>query len=93
MENQNYSTTHCGLVFAGFIKFLGPYYMLLITKRRKIGAIRGHAVYAISKSEMIPLPNSSVLSSVTDSRNETRSFVHFACRFTYFIASPPKYCT
>ncbi|XP_044463906.1 phosphoinositide phosphatase SAC3-like isoform X2 [Mangifera indica] len=46
--------------------------MLLITKRRHIGAIRGHNVYAVSKTEMIPLPNSSVQCSLTDSRNESR---------------------
>lgn len=46
--------------------------MLLITKRRKIGAINGHTVYAISKSEMIPLPNSSVQSNIANSRNENR---------------------
>ncbi|XP_019463550.1 PREDICTED: phosphoinositide phosphatase SAC3-like isoform X2 [Lupinus angustifolius] len=63
-------TTCYGIV--GFIKFLGPYYMLLITKRRKIGAICGHAVYAVSKSEMIPLPNSSVWSNIINSKNENR---------------------
>ncbi|KAL6226847.1 hypothetical protein ACLB2K_000807 [Fragaria x ananassa] len=65
---------NCGavVVVVGFIKFLGPYYMLLITKRRKIGDIRGHAVYGISKSEMIPLPNSSVQCSMSDSRDENR---------------------
>uniref|UniRef100_A0A2P2MCH1 SAC domain-containing protein n=1 Tax=Rhizophora mucronata TaxID=61149 RepID=A0A2P2MCH1_RHIMU len=56
----------------GFIKFLGPYYMLLITRRRQIGAICGHGVYAISKSAMIPLPNSSVRSDISDSKNENR---------------------
>ncbi|KAH9804824.1 phosphoinositide phosphatase SAC3 [Citrus sinensis] len=40
-------TTCYGIV--GFIKFLGPYYMLIITKRRRIGAICGHNVYAVSK--------------------------------------------
>ncbi|KAF7836841.1 phosphoinositide phosphatase SAC3 isoform X1 [Senna tora] len=63
-------TTCYGIV--GFIKFLGPYYMLLITKRRRIGAICGHAVYAVSKSEMIPLPNSSVRSSIANSKIENR---------------------
>ncbi|KAJ7957243.1 Phosphoinositide phosphatase family protein [Quillaja saponaria] len=63
-------TTCYGIV--GFIKFLGPYYMLLITKRRQIGAICGHSVYAVSKSEMIPLLNSSVRSSLANSRNENR---------------------
>ncbi|GMI94942.1 suppressor of actin 4 [Hibiscus trionum] len=56
----------------GFIKFLGPYYMLLITKRRRIGAICGHNVYAVSKSEMIPLPNSTVNPGISDIRNENR---------------------
>ncbi|GAB4853691.1 actin cytoskeleton and mitosis protein [Ancistrocladus abbreviatus] len=63
-------TTCYGIV--GFIKFLGPYYMLLITKRRQIGAICGHMVYAISKSEMIPLPYSVVQSSMADDKNENR---------------------
>ncbi|KAL3598565.1 hypothetical protein D5086_006483 [Populus alba] len=56
----------------GFIKFLGPYYMLLITKRRKIGAICGHTVYSITKSEMIPIPNSTVQSNMANSKNENR---------------------
>ncbi|XP_059431906.1 phosphoinositide phosphatase SAC3 [Corylus avellana] len=63
-------TTCYGIV--GFIKFLGPYYMLIITKRRQIGAICGHNVYAISKSAMIPLPNSTVWSSIANSKNENR---------------------
>ncbi|CAI9760554.1 unnamed protein product [Fraxinus pennsylvanica] len=56
----------------GFIKFLGPYYILLITKRRKIGSICGHNVYAISKSEIIPLQNSVVTSSMVNCKNENR---------------------
>ncbi|KAJ8441004.1 LOW QUALITY PROTEIN: hypothetical protein Cgig2_021368 [Carnegiea gigantea] len=63
-------TTCYGIV--GFIKFLGPYYMLLITKRRQIGVICGHTIYAISKSEMIPLSNSTQSASIEDSRNENR---------------------
>ncbi|KAF8025928.1 hypothetical protein BT93_F2685 [Corymbia citriodora subsp. variegata] len=63
-------TTCYGII--GFIKFLGPYYMLLITKRREIGAICGEKVYAISKSEMIPLPNSTVRSSLPKWSDEER---------------------
>ncbi|KAK3007051.1 hypothetical protein RJ639_017070 [Escallonia herrerae] len=58
-------TTCYGIV--GFVKFLGPYYMLLITERHQIGAICGHTVYAISKSEMIAFPD-----SVVRSKNEDR---------------------
>lgn len=68
------------MCFLGFIKFLGPYYMLIITKRRQIGAICGHNVYAVSKCEIIPLPNSSVQSTITNSENENRSFVSSACK-------------
>ncbi|KAL8150797.1 hypothetical protein V2J09_020605 [Rumex salicifolius] len=63
-------TTCYGIV--GFIKFLGPYYMLLITKRRQIGAIWGHPVYAISKSEMFSLANSVVPSNMADAKDENR---------------------
>ena len=39
-------------VVSGFIKFLGPYYMLVITERREIGEICGHRVHEVSKSEI-----------------------------------------
>ncbi|KAJ7942466.1 Phosphoinositide phosphatase [Quillaja saponaria] len=63
-------TTCYGII--GFIKFLEPYYMLLITKRRKIGAICGHTIYAITKNEMIPIPHSTVRSKVAYSKDENR---------------------
>lgn len=63
-------TTCYGVI--GFIKFFGPYYMMLITKRRVIGSICGHTIYALSKSEIVPLPNPAVCSDVVNSRNENR---------------------
>lgn len=69
-----------GIYFClGFIKFLEPYYMLLITKRRKIGTICGHTIYAITKSEMVPVPHASVRSKLAFSKDENRSLVNFAC--------------
>ncbi|KAI4331329.1 hypothetical protein MLD38_029522 [Melastoma candidum] len=56
----------------GFIKFLGPYYMLIITKRRKIGTICGHAVYSIAKREMIQIPNTHAKSNMDFVKNENR---------------------
>lgn len=56
----------------GFIKFLGPYYMLLITKRRQIGAICGHNIYAVCKSEIIPLSNSTAWANTVNSKIENR---------------------
>ncbi|KAJ0772273.1 putative SAC domain, polyphosphoinositide phosphatase Fig4 [Helianthus annuus] len=66
----NFLTTCYGIV--GFVKFLGPYYMLLITQRRLIGSIGGHAVYAISKTEMIPLSDFVTLSDSTTFTHENR---------------------
>ncbi|XP_026441021.1 phosphoinositide phosphatase SAC2-like [Papaver somniferum] len=59
-------TTCYGII--GFIKFLGPYYMLIITKRKQIGVIDGHVIYAISKSEMIPIPYHSVQTDKNENR-------------------------
>lgn len=45
----------------GFIRFTGPYYMLLITKRSQVAMIGGHYVYQIDGTELVPLvtgPNS-----------------------------------
>ncbi|KAK8867716.1 Polyphosphoinositide phosphatase [Apiospora arundinis] len=39
----------------GFIKFTGPYYMLLITKKSTVAMIGGHYVYQVDGTELIPL--------------------------------------
>lgn len=39
----------------GFIKFTGPYYMLLITKKSTVAIIGGHYVYQIEGTELVPL--------------------------------------
>jgi hypothetical protein len=39
----------------GFIKFTGPYYMLLITKKSTVAMIGGHYIYQIDGTELIPL--------------------------------------
>lgn len=69
----------------GFVRFLGPYYMLIITQRRKLGSICGHTIYGISKSKMIPVPNSTVRSKLPYSKDENRSFVHSACKCNVYM--------
>lgn len=59
--------------------------MLVITKRRKLGTICGHTIYGISKSKMIPVPNSTVRSNLPYSKDENRSFVHFACKCNMYM--------
>lgn len=43
----------CGLV--GFVKFLDCYYITLVTKKSKVGCIRGHSIYTIKETEMVPI--------------------------------------
>ncbi|KAJ9559938.1 hypothetical protein OSB04_005098 [Centaurea solstitialis] len=69
----------------GFVKFLGPYYMLIITKRKKIGVICGHAVYAITKSAILPIPHATSARNVAYSKNENRSFVNSACKCKMYL--------
>lgn len=71
METVSITLLHFS-VLLGFIKFLGPYYMLLITKRRQIGAICGHNIYAVCKSEIIPLSNSTAWANTVNSKIENR---------------------
>uniref|UniRef100_A0A0D9WMW1 SAC domain-containing protein n=1 Tax=Leersia perrieri TaxID=77586 RepID=A0A0D9WMW1_9ORYZ len=63
--------TNCfGII--GFIKFLGPYYMLIITEQRKIGAIFGHPVYQVTRTAMIELSNSQSKAKFLNSKDEDR---------------------
>ncbi|CAL9085851.1 unnamed protein product [Musa textilis] len=68
-----------GLIFvgkvygiAGCIKFLESYYLILVTKRRQIGCICGHAIYCIDESQLITVPHSSIQSDVAHSKTELR---------------------
>ncbi|CAN8259399.1 unnamed protein product [Cochlearia groenlandica] len=69
-------TTCYGII--GFIRFLEPYYMLIITKRRKLGEICGHTVYGVAKSKIVTIPHSSVLSNVAYSKDE-KSYKRLLC--------------
>ncbi|KAK9726856.1 hypothetical protein RND81_05G241900 [Saponaria officinalis] len=56
----------------GFVRFLGPYYILLITKRKEVGRVCGHPVYSISEYKMIPIPHTNVMSYMNNSERENR---------------------
>ena len=42
----------CGV--CGVIRFLEGYYLILITRRRRVGTLAGHAVYAVEDTEVRP---------------------------------------
>ena len=49
----------------GFIRFTGPYYMMLITKRSQVAIVGGHYVYQVDGTDLISL------STNTSSRNKS----------------------
>ncbi|KAH7315454.1 hypothetical protein KP509_21G050400 [Ceratopteris richardii] len=66
----NFVTKAYGIV--GFIKFLEPYYMILITERKLLGNICGHAIYGIGKSLLLTVPHPSISSKLARIKAETR---------------------
>ncbi|KAI3464346.1 hypothetical protein Pfo_021009 [Paulownia fortunei] len=56
----------------GCIKFMESYYLILVTKRRQIGCICGHAIYSIDESQIITIPHVSVQTDVAHSKTELR---------------------
>ncbi|GAB2271914.1 Phosphoinositide phosphatase sac1 [Dionaea muscipula] len=57
---------------AGCIKFLESYYLILVTKRRQVGCICGHAIYAIEESQLITIPHVSIQTDIAHSKTELR---------------------
>ncbi|XP_047266414.1 phosphatidylinositol-3-phosphatase SAC1-like isoform X2 [Capsicum annuum] len=57
---------------AGCIKFLESHYLVLVTKRRQIGCVCGHAIYSIDESQIIAIPHVSVQTDVAHSKTELR---------------------
>jgi len=52
--------------FIGFVRFLEGYYMVLITKRRRVALIGCHAVFKIEDTCMVYIPNDLVRSAHPD---------------------------
>lgn len=63
------------------------YYLVLVTKRRQIGCICGHVIYAIDESQMITVPHATIQSDAANSKTELRfvSFRGFGLLFSSWI--------
>lgn len=57
---------------AGCVKFLGSYYLILVTKRRQVGIICDHAIYGIEESQILTIPHSTVQTETAHSKAELR---------------------
>lgn len=58
----------------GFVRFLEGYYIVLITKRRRMADIGGHSIYKIEDTNMIYIPNDSVRVTHPDEARYVRIF-------------------
>eukprot|EP00250_Pteridium_aquilinum_P012963 c21049_g1_i3 orf=459-2759(+) len=66
----NFVTKAYGI--AGCVKFLESHYLILVTKRRQVGTICDHAIYAIEESQILTIPHSTVQTETAHSKAELR---------------------
>lgn len=59
----------------GFIRFTGPWYMLLITKRSQIAMIGGHYIYRIDGTELVPVNTHSTSRFKSDQHPEETHYL------------------
>lgn len=69
----------------GFIKFLEGFYIILITKRRKVAVIGHHTIYKIEDTNMVYIPHESVRLLHPDEARYVRMFqnIDLASNFYY----------
>lgn len=70
---------------AGFVCFLEGYYIVLITKRRKMADIGGHSIYKVEDTSMIYIPNDSVRVTHPDEARYFLLFLLFLALFQFFV--------
>ena len=59
---------------AGFVRFLEGYYIVLITKRRKVGVIGQHTIYKIEDTSMLYIPHDTVKEQHSDEQRYLKMF-------------------
>jgi hypothetical protein len=61
-------------VFPGFVRFLEGYYIILVTKRRRVAVIGQHTIYKIEDTSMIYIPSSGIRSYHPDEPRYVKMF-------------------
>ncbi|QSS59941.1 polyphosphoinositide phosphatase Fig4 [Histoplasma capsulatum] len=59
----------------GFIRFTGPYYMILVTRRSQVAMIGGHYIYQIDGTELIPLTSTTSARTKSEKSAEEARFI------------------
>lgn len=60
----------------GFIRFTGPYYMIVVTKRSPVAMIGGHYIYRIDSTELVPITPHNYGRTRPDRNPEETRFLH-----------------
>ena len=58
----------------GFVRFLEGYYIILVTKRRRVAFIGYHTIYKIEDTSMIYIPNDGIRVSHPDEQRYVKMF-------------------
>ncbi|XP_038059031.1 polyphosphoinositide phosphatase-like isoform X2 [Patiria miniata] len=61
----------------GFVRFLEGYYIILITKRRRVAIIGGHTIYKIEDSSMVYIPNDACVAAKVPHPDEAKYVRNF----------------
>ncbi|GAB1295054.1 Polyphosphoinositide phosphatase [Apodemus speciosus] len=77
----------------GFVRFLEGYYIVLITKRRKMADIGGHAIYKIEDTSMIYIPNDSVRVTHPDEARYLRIFQNVDLSSNFYFSEFQDICS
>ncbi|XP_059153986.1 polyphosphoinositide phosphatase-like [Physella acuta] len=59
---------------AGFVRFLEGYYMILVTKRKRVALIGSHSVYKVEDTSMLYIPNDTVRYAHPDESRYVKMF-------------------
>jgi hypothetical protein len=70
---------HCKLLVGkaycvlGFIRFLKGYYIILVTKRKRVAKIMRHSIYTIKDMQLVPL----YTNTTTQNRDDENRYINY----------------
>ncbi|KAJ9595423.1 hypothetical protein L9F63_013382, partial [Diploptera punctata] len=70
----------------GFVKFLEGYYIILVTKRRRVAYIGYHTIYKIEDTSMIYIPNDGIRVSHPDEQRYVKMFQNIDLSSNFYFS-------
>lgn len=80
------SRTVSAFGIVGFIRFLEGYYIILVTKRRKVAVIGLHTIYKVEDTTMIYIPHDSVRKACDDEQKYVRLFQNIDLSSNFYFS-------